>query len=682
MAHKARSLGSVPWGRFLLLILALIVLAGPLLAQRPALGAPNASHTVNDSGDQNDANTGDGVCDVDLGTAGLQCTLRAAIEQANASNGPDLIEIDWSSVPSIMPGGKLPSLNDTTGGTTIRSVGGIVWVRGLNAGADTAGFVLTSDDNKVQGLIISDFDGEGVRVTGDNNFVGTDGDGTDDADEGNCICDNGSNGVDIRGSGNRVAGNSIGTNVPGTAALPNEESGVMIWYGGQSNVIGTNGDGVSDGLEGNVISGNLYFGVTLHMADTMLNVIAGNHIGTNAAGDAAIPNAFSGVSIWGPAGGTLVGTNGDGVADDLEGNVISGNGNNGILIESGTENNVIAGNCIGTNAAGDAAIPNRYGILARDGSTNNTIGTNGDGQGDTAEGNIISGNSFFGVYLEGAEGNVIAGNYIGTNADGMGKIANGTVGVYVEASSNTRIGGTQSAERNVISGNGDHGIHIHDSTGAMVQGNIIGLDVNGVQDLGNDGDGVDLSNAADNLIGGVSGNAANHIAYNGGDGVYVLGDTSTGNKVVGNNLWANDGLGIDLHPDGVTPNDPGDADSGANGLQNYPLLSGASSGIQTTITGTLNSQGDTPYVVNFYANSSCDPSGYGEGERFLGNVIVTTDAVGDASFVVTLPGNVPAGHFVVATATDSFWNTSEFCACVTVVEEPYYTVFLPVVFRE
>jgi len=114
----------------------------------------------------------------------------------------------------------------------------------------------------------------------------------------------------------------------------------------------------------------------------------------------------------------------------------------------------------------------------------------------------------------------------------------------------------------------------------------------------------------------------------------------------------------------VTANDDGDGDSGPNNLQNFPVLTSATIG-STTIEGTLNSTPDTEFRLEFFANSTCDPSGHGEGERFLGSTTVMTDGDGDASFSVTFPETVP-GEFITATATDPDNNTSEFSQCLLV----------------
>jgi hypothetical protein len=133
-------------------------------------------------------------------------------------------------------------------------------------------------------------------------------------------------------------------------------------------------------------------------------------------------------------------------------------------------------------------------------------------------------------------------------------------------------------------------------------------------------------------------------------------------------MHSNGDLGIDLAPAGVTPDDAGDADSGANDLQNFPVLAAATaSGSQTRIDGTLNSTPNRTFTLDFYASAACDPSGYGEGQVYLGGAVVTTDAAGDAPFSVTLPAATTADQVVTATATDADGSTSEFSACVTVV---------------
>ncbi|MCA1634493.1 MAG: DUF11 domain-containing protein, partial [Acidobacteria bacterium] len=171
-----------------------------------------------------------------------------------------------------------------------------------------------------------------------------------------------------------------------------------------------------------------------------------------------------------------------------------------------------------------------------------------------------------------------------------------------------------------------------------------------------------------NVFGGTAAGTANTIAFNGGAGAIVA--SGTGNAFPGNQIFSNAALGIDLGNDGVTANDANDADTGANNLQNFPLLTLASTaGGNTTVTGTLNSTASTTFRVEFFSNAACDASGNGEGRTFLGFQNVTTDGAGNATVNATLPA-VTVGEVVTATATDPANNTSEFSACQVVTAPP------------
>jgi uncharacterized repeat protein (TIGR01451 family) len=153
---------------------------------------------------------------------------------------------------------------------------------------------------------------------------------------------------------------------------------------------------------------------------------------------------------------------------------------------------------------------------------------------------------------------------------------------------------------------------------------------------------------------------------NNGAGV-LLATSGTGTVLSANSIFSNQGPGIDLGNDGITPNDAGDADTGPNNLQNYPVLTAMSSaGGNTTIQGTLNSTPNTTFKLEFFSNTTCSPTGFGEGQTFLGTQQVATDANGNAAFTAQLTGvNLPAGAVVTATATDPNNNTSEFSECLS-----------------
>ena len=271
---------------------------------------------------------------------------------------------------------------------------------------------------------------------------------------------------------------------------------------------------------------------------------------------------------------------------------------------------------------------------------------------------------------------MIAGNYIGTNIDGDGSIPNGDRGVQIESgATNTTVGGGVPGVGNVISGNTGDGVIVADwlslgTTGAVIQGNYIGVQADGVAPLGNGAKGIHIDPVSDNLIGGTGANDGNIIAYNGQDGVTLNPVAGVNNTILGNSIFANTDLGIDLNNDGVTANDAGDGDTGANNLLNYPVITSAiESGGIVTLTGTF----DVPagsYRFEFFTNTAADSSGFGEGEALVGSTPLVHTGSGDEPWGAAFPGS--AGDIVTATLTQctdagctAFMSTSEFSLAVT-----------------
>ena len=586
----------------------------------------------------------------------VDLTLREAILEANAKAGTDTIDFSIANPGphTIQLESALPTITDPViidGYTQLDATANTNPTgSGLNtnlmieldgsAAGDANGLIIHAGNSTIRGLAINRFARDGIRLASDNNVI---------------------------------EGNFIGTNVTGTAALGNGKRGLLVYGGARSNVIGTDGDGVADEAERNIISGNITDGVEINGAGTDFNVVAGNHIGTDVTGTAALGNGKRGVLVDRGARSNVIGTDGDGRADEEEGNVVSGNISYGVNIHDGHEN-VIAGNFIGTDLTGMQPLGNgSSGVIIQKGAQSNWIGTDGDGVADEAERNVISGNATLGVQIQdsGTAFNSVAGNLIGTDVSGFAALPNshavnwgGGILVFSGASAN-RIGTNSDGlsdeyERNVISGNASNGMRIYGmgTDENLVSGNYIGTDVNGTGPLGNKYTGVRFAGgASNNLIGGESGNT---IAFNGSDGVNIGGGT-TRNAIQGNSIHSNGDLGIDLYPNGVTLNDMGDVDVGPNNLQNFPLLSEVDAGANTRVAGTLNSTANTTFTIDVYANTVADPSGYGEGERFLGSFSVVTDGTGNVSFdevLVAAPST--GGEFITATATDPNGNTSEF----------------------
>ena len=211
------------------------------------------------------------------------------------------------------------------------------------------------------------------------------------------------------------------------------------------------------------------------------------------------------------------------------------------------------------------------------------------------------------------QGNFVQGNYVGTNAAGTAALPNGQHGVYIHAAAAGNTVGGSAAARNVLSGNGGQGVRIDflNTTNNVVAGNFIGTDAAGTAGIANGTGGVSITlNAANNTIGGVAADAGNLIAYNvGGDGISTGAAAGAGNAFLGNAIHSNGGLGIDLGNNGVTANDTGDGDAGPNNLQNFPVLSAAATdGVGNVhLAGSLNSAASTTYRVEFFASSAAGP---------------------------------------------------------------------------
>jgi hypothetical protein len=263
----------------------------------------------------------------------------------------------------------------------------------------------------------------------------------------------------------------------------------------------------------------------------------------------------------------------------------------------------------------------------------------------------------FGIFVSDVltVGTTIQGNRIGTNAAGTAALANVLGGVNQRnGASDSTIGGLLPAARNLISGNGAFGIQLQDDgvDSNQVLGNFIGTDVTGTAGLPNAGFGILASFSDSNTIGGLAAGAANVIGFNTGAGI-AIGGLSVRNEIRRNSVFSNGGLGIDLGGSGVTANDAGDADTGPNDLQNFPVISSVTSGGgSTTIQGTLNTTPNSSVLIEFFASAACDASGNGEGQTFLQETSETTDGSGNLTFNFIFGGDVPAGQFVTATATN------------------------------
>jgi hypothetical protein len=618
-------------------------------------------------------------------------SLRQAMTIAAASNSPPpdtiLFDIPGSGPFVIAPASPLPALVHPTvingysqpgAYTNTLATGDNAVIQIQIDGADSGGadgLVLSAGGSTVEGLSIIRFN-DGILVSGSGgdmicgDFIGTTPAGNaygygnqvgvevqtstntlggDKAAMRNIISGNGNQGVlfEDGASGNIVVGNDIGTDVTGANRLGNNGGGVVL-LDAAANTIGGSASGA-----GNVISGNGNDGILVSSADngagSLYTVIEGNIIGLDANGVAALGNNNNGVEVdYGT--GTLVGG-----PTKADANVISGN-TAGVYLQNSAVGVAIEGNFIGTDARGARAIGNQYdGVLLS--GADNTVGGTASGAGNVVSGNGRDGISD-GVYAGTVGNNMIAGNYIGTDSTGTLAILNHQDGIEL-ATIGDVVGGSTAAARNVISGNAQYGLVLERSdTLTLVEGNDIGTVKGGTQPLGNGSDGVHIQdNAAVNSIGGATARAGNIIAFNGGTGVSV-NDSAVSNAILTNSIFSNANQGIVLNGNG-------------NDLQVAPVLTSAvSSGSSTVVQGKLTAAPDTTYQLQFFANPTADPSGYGQGQTYLTTKTVTTNSTGVASFSVTIKPVVAAGQVISATATSPADNTSAFSADVTVTDPP------------
>lgn len=572
------------------------------------------------------------------------------------------------------------------------------------------GIRLIGVDSSVYGCYCVSNSQDGVLISYPRCYVG----GPTEAER-NVLSGNGNAGImiDQPGSyGARIRGNYIGLAPDGSNAMPNLY-GVRADYT-YDLVIGGSLEG-----EGNVISGNrgsaYSAGIRIngYAGDGNGFSILGNRIGTDAAGLQAVSNAPVGITVSSAGEGTIGGT---GV---WERNLISGNDESGIVLNGGGDtaatNYHVIGNWIGVDATGNAPLGNGWGIYAsfvrdlvvggtetgagnlvsgnrREGinvgscsdiqikgnwvgpaaTGTNTVGSLGMGinigrctnvtigGATSAERNFVGGNEGEGIYVGNWNADVvIRGNYVGVSPVDETALAN-RYGIYLVGADDVTIGGTNAGEGNVVSANDFDGIYVTGSRNRIV-GNLIGCDPSGTRAMGNVFRGIRLRAATempadDNQV------TNNTIAWNGFWGVTV--DGGTRNAILGNKIFGHAHLAIDLDDDHlVTTNDVGDADTGANERQNFPVLTNAWSG-RSHIEGKLSSKPLSSYRLEFFAGAATNAEGGAEGQRYLGWTNVTTSAGGLASFTVYLPAATPVGWYVGATATDTNGNTSELSAAL------------------
>ena len=514
------------------------------------------------------------------GACGGTCTLRQAIIASNAtSGGPHTINFNIPGCPStctISPASALPTITRavTINGTSQPGWASapIIEINGSGAGSSVSGLSLNSVSGAtIRGLVIRNFNGSGIAFDTVANST--------------------------------VAGNYLGLNAAGTAAAANGAQGINLWNSTTNTIGGTTA------ADRNVISGNAGNGIVITASSGGSgNVVRGNYVGTNAAGTGAVANGSLGVDL-GSSGNTVGGTAAG------AGNVISGNTYTGLVVESGANSTTVQGNYIGTNAAGTAAVANGdNGIYVS--SSGNTLGGTASGAG-----NVVSGNSAQGLWIE-SNSNVIQGNIIGLNAAGNAKLRNAQNGIVLSAADSNTIGGSAAGARNVISGHDSvantwDAIFLYNGSDSnTIKGNYLGTDSTGTVAFGNSYSGVTIYGGINNVVGGTAVGEGNLIANN-RQGVEVTYNTgaSEGNSISGNSIYANTVGGILLEAS-LPANDGTTTASKGNLLMDSPVISAASySGTTLSLAGYVGSAaGQAAFAnatVQVFASSTTGGNGQG-----------------------------------------------------------------------
>ncbi len=636
-------------------------------------------------------------------------SLRDALNQANAGPGGDTItfSIPGGGVQRIAPAGPLPFVGKPViiDATTQPGYAGspLIELFGGNAGGTSSPFTLTAGNTTIKGFVLDGWynpAGVGINIvssgnTIQGNYIGTDPSGTvsvangtgiilgppnsassannnviggTTAGTGNIISGNNGIGIAITATAggtatnNVIEGNYIGLNAAGTVLVKNptivgsNTTGVDI-SGASGNTVGGTAPGARNVISGNAVNNaDLGAGVTIEQ-NANNNSVQGNFIGTDVTGTRAILNNA----------GVYIDKSNNNHVGDMARNIVSGNRTIGVTVDGSGDasgnsatGNLIQGNFIGTDVSGTAAIPNNAGISLTSANAN-TVG------GMTAgSGNVISGNTNSGIVIEGfsdrdsscatATRNQIFGNLIGTTAAGNAALGNAT-GISINGGSATTVGGTTAAARNVISGFSNTGVLVSSYNPAVcgrtamnntIQGNFIGTDVSGVNNLNNgQGSGVSFDTADNNSVGGTAAGAGNTIAYT-TRGVLVA--TANGDRIEGNAIFANGFRSIDLQ------------NGTGNNNQAAPVLTGAASSgpNQITVSGSLTSTGAALFRIEFFST----PNAVSEGRVFRGFIMRNGGAF---NAPISAP---PAGQYITATATDANGNTSPFSNPVAITAGP------------
>lgn len=610
---------------------------------------------VDDLGDGEDDDVGDGICATSEGA----CTLRAAIQEANSTDAPDWIafNIPGSGPHIISITNPLPAITKrlkldgtTQPGTDCSNSSLKIIIAGTSYA--NSGFIFEGvDRNELKGLVIYGF-ARGISINSSNENI--------------------------------LKCNIIGLDVDGTTSKGNTQYGIYISDGSEDNIIGG-----LDNSGRNVISSN---NVGVGIINSYNTSLYGNFIGVDKSGVLAKGN-YIGVRVKGSTN-TVIGNSVNEIPSSCVNgcNVISGNSSYAVSFDEDTQtndSNTIQYNYIGTDINGSSPLPNLDGIKFAKSNSN------------TIKYNVLNSNSI-NIYVYSKVGaNLtnynISNNHIGVDKVASSKLSDSTYGIAVFASNSSTISSIDIKD-NIIGGAvRGSGIYAYGTgiSNLNIQSNYIGTN-SGSDNLGNKygvhflnpnsstikigGDNLSLGNEiAHNALHGVylsnSSNILtknNKIYSNGGDGITVL-NSAVNNTIIENSIYSNEGLGIKLRSTqnvGVTYNDGGDGDTGPNNLQNYPVIIKALyDGTNLSLYGGFQSEVGKYYRLDFYSNSTPDESGFGEGENHIYTILSRSGSLYDFSVTpLVITTTLPPNHkYISATATEcgeqactTLLSTSEF----------------------
>jgi hypothetical protein len=460
-------------------------------------------------------------------------SLRAAIETVNAGHAGAAITFSVKGI--IRLASDLPQIvrRVTIDGTSAPNYAGkpVVEIDANRHGGVV--FATGADGSKLLALAIANATGDGVTL------------------------DAGSITVNL---------NYIGLNLRG-AASGNRGDGVYIAAGSSNDRIGVNRTGASGEL-GNVISGNSGSGISLHGSSD--DVISANRIGTSVNGKLPIGNGAEGIWITAASTGNEIGgtrfvdsstgkannpTGSKGTVPPVfvvppDGNLISGNAGDGVLIDNGSSDNTLNGNFIGTTQNGDGAIANAGdGVRIVGADSNSLIGCKFVNN-PFVYYNVLSGNRGNGLRITNSNNVIVQGNFFGIGANNSTIVANNRDGILINGSSSgTQVGGVIPLG-NVAAGNVRNGIEVAGTASGFITFNTFAglLAFKGAAANGRDGVLITSTGGGQTVRTNVlSGNTKNGLEIGGGAWGVTVGPNIIGLSTKGNSLLPNghDGVLID-----------------------------------------------------------------------------------------------------------------------------------------